>query len=251
MSLRSRRLIAVLACRAEGSRLYGKPLQNLDPAKGVTILDQIISTCKAQPLISSIVLAVSQGRSNDVFHEVARRHKIASITGDPIDVLGRLIQGCRAGGGTDVFRVTTESPFIYYEAVKNAWKSHVQNENDVTTFNGLPEGSHFEIYKLGALIKSHKKGNEKHRSEFCSLFIRENKNLFKIQIIPIKKILKRPRLRLTVDYPEDLSLCREIYKRFIKQAPTIKLESIIKYLDKKPKLRNIVSKYSKPENLWS
>ena len=46
MNLKSRRLIAVLACRAEGSRLYGKPLQNLDPAKGVTILDQIISGIK-------------------------------------------------------------------------------------------------------------------------------------------------------------------------------------------------------------
>jgi len=247
----ARRLVAVLACRVEGSRLYGKPLQNLDSARGVTILDQIISTCKSQPSISSIVLGVSKGWSNYVFHEVARRHGIKSISGDPVDVLGRLIQGCRASGGTDVFRVTTESPFIYYEAVKDAWKSHVQNENDVTTFNGLPEGSHFEIYKLDALIKSHKQGNKKHKSEYCSLFIRENKSLFKIQIIPIKNILMRPRLRLTVDYPEDLSLCREIYKRFIRQAPTIKLKAIIKYLDKNPKLKNIVSKYSKPENLWS
>ena len=38
----SKKLVAAIACRNNGSRLYGKPLQNLDVSNQVTILDNII-----------------------------------------------------------------------------------------------------------------------------------------------------------------------------------------------------------------
>jgi len=246
----NRSLVAVLACRVEGSRLYGKPLQNLDPNKGVTILDQIISTCKSQPSISSIVLGVSRGRSNEVFHEVARRHGIKSISGDPVDVLGRLIQGCREGEGTDVFRVTTESPFMYFEAIEEAWALHQKNCNDVTAVDGLPEGAHFEIYSLAALEKCHRLGDARHRSELCSLYVREHRADFKVEAIPVPMPLRRPELRLTVDYPEDLALCRAVYLALKQYAPLIPVAEIIRFLDANPQVRALAEPYSRPEWLW-
>ena len=39
-----RKLVAALACRNQGTRLYGKPLQNLDIDKGITILDYMINS---------------------------------------------------------------------------------------------------------------------------------------------------------------------------------------------------------------
>ena len=250
MSLRSRRLIAVLACRAEGSRLYGKPLQNLDPLTGVTILDQIIFSIKRKPSISSIVLAVSEGVANEPFYGVAQKHAIRSILGDPHDVLQRLIQGCRAEEGTDVFRVTTESPYMYHEAVEEAWDRHVQHGNDVTAVDGLPEGAHFEIYTLRALEKSHKHGDSRHRSELCSLYIREHRSDFKVEAIPVPKVVCRPELRLTVDYPEDLALCRSAYLALKQQAPLIPVAEIIRFLDANPKVRALAEPYAKPEWLW-
>ena len=246
----SRRLIAVLACRAEGSRLYGKPLQNLDPAKGVTILDQIISSVKRKTCISSIVLAVSEGLANEPFHGVAHKHAIGSIHGDPQDVLQRLIQGCRAEEGTDVFRVTTESPYMYHEGVEEAWARHVEHGNDVTAVDGLPEGAHFEIYTLRALEKSHKLGDSRHRSELCSLYIREHRSDFKVEAIPVPKDVCRPELRLTVDYPEDLALCRSAYLALKQQAPLIPVAEIIRFLDANPKVRALAEPYAKPEWLW-
>jgi len=250
VSLKSRRLVAVLACRAEGSRLYGKPLQNLDPAIGVTILDQIISSVKRKTCISSIVLAVSEGLANEPFHGVAQKHAIRSIRGDPQDVLQRLIQGCRAEKGTDVFRVTTESPYMYHEAVEEAWDRHVQHGNDVTAVDGLPEGAHFEIYTLRALEESHKHGDLRHRSELSSLYIREHRSDFKVEAIPVPKVVCRPELRLTVDYPEDLALCRSAYLALKQQAPLIPVAEIIRFLDANPKVRALAEPYAKPEWLW-
>ena len=41
-----KKLVAVLACRNTGSRLYGKPLQNLDVKRKYTIIDNLINCLK-------------------------------------------------------------------------------------------------------------------------------------------------------------------------------------------------------------
>src|SRR5438874_2545113 len=139
-----RKLVACLACRNQGSRLYGKPMQNLDIEKSISILDYIISAVKTFSPISAVVLGISKGVENEVFKEVARSHNIDYIVGDERDVLQRLIQCCEKASGTDIFRMTTESPFNYFEMVDEAWETHVTEGNDLTTLDNVPDGSGIE-----------------------------------------------------------------------------------------------------------
>lgn len=243
-----RRLVAALACRVQGKRLYGKPLQNLAPGK--TVLDQILDTMERLPEIETSVLGVAEGAANMPFVDVANARRIPHIIGDEIDVLMRLIQCGRIANATDVFRITTECPFLYYEPVAEAWRHHVENDNDVTATDGLPEGSHFEIYKLSALEVSHERGGEYHRSEGCSRYIRQHRADFKVETLAIPKQLARMELRLTIDYPEDLVLCRDVYQALADKAPLIPLADIIAFLDGKPKLKELVGPYVKPMLLW-
>jgi len=60
-----RRLIAAIACRNQGSRLYGKPLQNLDVISGVSIIDNIISCLQNLEIIDEIILGISEGQENE------------------------------------------------------------------------------------------------------------------------------------------------------------------------------------------
>ena len=99
-------------------------------------------------------------------------------------------------------------------------------------FDDVVDGCGFEIVSLDALKKSHKDGEEKHRSEFCTLYIRENKDKFRIEYIAPPGKLKRKDIRLTVDYPEDLIVCRAVYENFKDFAPNIPLSDIVDYLDK-------------------
>ena len=61
-----RKLVAAIACRNKGSRLYGKPLQNLDIDRGFSVLDNIIGCLKQIPVIDEIVLGIANGIENDV-----------------------------------------------------------------------------------------------------------------------------------------------------------------------------------------
>lgn len=238
-----RKLVAALACRNQGTRLYGKPLQNLDIEKRVTVLDYIIASVRTYAAVAEIVLGISEGVDNLAFKEVAARTAVPFIVGSEEDVLQRLIQCCEKADGTDIFRLTTESPFTYFEAIDAAWDNHVRSGRDLTALDNLPDGSGFEIIKLDAYRRSWERGERKHRSELCSLYIRENKSDFTIGYVDIPREVRRTDIRLTIDYPEDLVLCRAVYREFAALAPRIPVRSIIEFLDAQPQLKALVDPF--------
>jgi spore coat polysaccharide biosynthesis protein SpsF len=243
-----RRLAAALACRVQGSRLYGKPLQNL--TAGVTILDHILSAARAGGEIDEIVLGISEGVENLPFAELAHRQRVSYIVGDQVDVLWRLIQCGRAAAATDVFRITTECPFTCWELLADVWKRHVDEGNDITVVDHVPEGVHFELYTLEALERAHREGSKEDRSEYCSQYPRLHQDRFKIAIVPPPAVFRRLDLRLTVDYPEDLVLCRRVYEALSAKGPRIPIADIVGFLDAHPETTALVAPYVDPSPLW-
>lgn len=239
-----RRLVAAIACRNQGSRLYGKPLQNLDVEKGVRILDNIIECLRTVRCIDEIVLGISEGGENDVFTTIAQERSLRFVVGDQIDVLSRLVRCGQLAQATDIFRVTSESPFLYYEPVEDLWRRHQEGGLDATFMDDIIDGCGFEIISLNALEQSHAKGNKKHRSELCTLYIREHLGDFNVtKVRPPKELIRRD-LRLTVDNPEDLAVCRVVYGAFKKSAPRIPVTDIVKFLDANPKLIEMIAPFT-------
>jgi spore coat polysaccharide biosynthesis protein SpsF len=231
------RIIATLACRNNSRRLYGKPLQLLET---VTVLEYIINNLQRRPEISDIVLAISEEPGNEAFKALAEKRKLKYVLGDDRDVLSRLIKACEHAGGDIVYRVTTESPFGYLEGLPEAVKSHQQNDADYTMHGKLPDGVMFELIKLDALRKSYQQGEFRHRSELVTLYINEHPEIFKINVLEVEEAWRRPDYRLTIDFPEDLILCRKIIRHFGGDDKYIPYKDLIEFLDENPSLRNLV-----------
>ena len=58
-------------------------------------------------------------------------------------------------------------------------------------------------------------------------------------------------LRLTVDYPEDLILCRAVYDALASSAPLIPLRQIISFLDGRPDLTELVRPWAVDGPSWA
>ena len=241
--MKTRKLVAAIACRNNGSRLYGKPLQNLDVLEQITILDNIIACIKSLNIVDEIVLGISIGNDNKAFEDYAKKNQLPFIFGDEKDVLYRLIACADEVGGTDIFRITSESPFLYFDEIVSLWKHYIDEKLDALFMDEIIDGCGFEIISLAALKKSHNLGEDRHRSELCSLYIRENKNEFKIEKVLPPKSLIRKDLRLTVDNPEDLVVCRAVYRHFKSLAPRIPLVDAVNFLDKNPHLKALISPF--------
>ncbi len=239
-----RKLVAAIACRNEGTRLYGKPLQNLDVKAGIRIIDNIVACLQTINCIDEIVLGISEGGENEVYKAIAEELGLRYVVGDQIDVLSRLVQCGQLAEATDIFRVTSESPFLYFEPVEELWLRHKSEDADATYMEEIIDGCGFQIFTLNALEISHTKGDSRHRSELCGLYIREHYQDFKVIKANPPAELIRMDLRLTVDNPEDLAVCRTVYGVFENFSPKIPVTEIVKFLDTNPKLIEAVAPFT-------
>jgi spore coat polysaccharide biosynthesis protein SpsF len=240
-SKQSTYVAAVIPCRIYSTRLLAKPLQYVG---NFTILELLITQLKKSKSIDEIILAIAKSDGKDLFVEFAKKHKIKFLIGDEIDVLGRLIAGMKKVNANILFRVTSENPFVYWEGIDNLIKNHIDGNFDLSFYGGLPVGSSYEIVSLNSLKFSHKHGTKKHRSEYSTLYIYENKKYFKINRLEPKKSLQRPNYRLTVDTPQDLWVVRIIHDSIGNKTKPLKFEKIIHFLDTHKEVSKINSSVS-------
>lgn len=234
------KIVAALACRVQSKRLYGKPVQLLDVENNITIIEYLVSFLKSVSLIDEIVLAISEGDENKPFYTLAEKMGVEYIVGSEQDVQHRLILAADKAEGSIVYRVTTECPFIYMDNFEDVLRKHVENQASLTVIEGLPEGTYYEIIDLECLKLAHDEGESRHRSELCTLYMAENPKKFSIQKLDVdSQALHRPDIRLTVDYPEDLIVVREVYKALKNEGQFLKIDEIIKYMDEHPQLKAV------------
>ena len=96
---------AILACRVQGSRLYGKPLQSLIPG-GTTIIESLIEYLQKISSLRKIVLAISKGDENYGFIRLAEKFSLPYVIGDEHDVLQRILDAAKQEGSERIFRIT-------------------------------------------------------------------------------------------------------------------------------------------------
>jgi spore coat polysaccharide biosynthesis protein SpsF (cytidylyltransferase family) len=219
-------------------------------APGVSILSQIIAAVRTESFVSEVVLAIADEPENRWLTGFAGRLGCSYVLGDTKDVLERLILAGESTGATDLVRKTTESPYFEFDGFRSAWRRHLEEENDITVVDYVPLGTAVEIYTMDALRQFHREGLPEDRSEFVSNYGRYNQRKFKVGIVKAPEACRRTDLRLTVDYPEDLIVCREIYARFADRAPRIPLAEIIAFLDERPDLTTLVAPYVFDEPIW-
>jgi len=247
--MKDRKLVAALACRAGGTRLFGKPLQQLDSTH--TILSHLVGAIKQSEIINTLVLGISEGIENEIFIEFANQFNCDYIIGDEKDVLSRLISCGEQAEATDIFRITSESPFTAWEFLPKAWENHLKNNNDITITEFLPEGMNFEIFTIESLKTAHQNGKDSDRSEFCSAYHRRNHRDFIIQLIEPPTKYKRLDLRFTVDNPEDLVLCRKIYSDLMDGDFHMPIEDIINWADRNDEWRRLVDPFVDGKAIWA
>lgn len=228
---------AILPVRVTGTRLYGKPLQLIDIENEITILEYLVKYIKESNYINDIILAIAERKRNDGFVELAEKNQWKYVFGDEEDVLGRVIHAAEKFNSNVVLQGSTESPFLFNKNIDEFIKKHIEGEYDFSSISELPEGSGYALYNINALRISHKKGSSQHRGEIIDAYIFDNKDKFKILFEVPENKLKRPEVRITVDYPEDLVFCRQVYQSLKGYKKLIAISDVIDFWDNNPEIR--------------
>lgn len=228
---------AILACRSNSTRLYCKPLQNLDDR---SILEHLITNIRTFKRVKGIALAIADGVSNNCFVEFAETHNLPFVIGSELNILSRVLQVVEKFGVTTMFRVTTECPFIYANDADKVIQSHVEDGYDFTTFHSLPLGMNYELINTQILFEMASTANPRYQGAL-SLYIKENQERFKTRLLSPLESCQRPELNLAVDHPAQLLFAQGVVRSFRGMSLPFPVEKIIKYADDNPIMLSLLN----------
>jgi spore coat polysaccharide biosynthesis protein SpsF len=235
---REPRVVAIVSARMASSRYPGKALA---PLAGRPLLEVLLERVASCPLLDSVALATSAREENAPLAALAHRMGIPVYRGDEEDVLRRYIECARHMGADHVVRVTGDNPLTDLETMERLIERQLDAAAEYTYVPGdaLLMGILSEVISRGALERSWKRGEPRHRSELITLYIKEHPQEFRIATVSLPPGLYRPQYRLTVDEREDVELMQTIFEQLAAAGKIVTTREAIALLDAQPDLAQI------------
>ncbi len=223
------RIACFITVRTGSTRLPGKALLSIS---GRRTIEHVIDRVKRVKAADSIVLCTSDDPSDDVLEQVADRAGILCFRGSMEDKLVRWL------GAVDKFTpdyfVTIDGDDLFCdpELIDTAIKQ--VKDDPVIDFLKAPEGLACGAFtyciKSAALRRACEiKGSQ--QTEMMWVYFTET-GLFRVADLNVTDpVFFNDRIRLTLDYPEDLDFFRAVFDKMRITANTVPLRKIISMLN--------------------
>ena len=235
----------IVQARLGSTRLPGKML--IPFYNGKSILEIVLSRLKELPNEFKIIVATTVNPKDDPIVELCNEMKVSTHRGPEDDVLKRFIDAAEKESVDHVVRVCADNPLLLVDYIHSLIGQFDPMTQDYLSYNfhdGTPVikshiGLFAEIVTLNALKKVARLTKERLYIEHVTNFIYANKEIFKVDFLPLPKIFgNRKDIRLTVDTKNDFELTQELYEDLIKQDFTI--DSIINKIDSDVKYKTVM-----------
>ncbi|TXD36698.1 spore coat protein [Lujinxingia vulgaris] len=233
------KVVAVVQARMSSERLPGKVLM---PLAGRPALWHIIERLKRVSQIDEIIIATSDRTDDDPIEALVswlNTPGVRLFRGSRDDVLSRFYLALAQTEAEVVVRITGDTPLICVEHLERMLTHLLQSDaigvDGHFARTGLTLGFGSEAYRVSALVDAHLLAMRPEEREHVTLFIKERP-----QVYPVDYLKPDPALcsdfRLTMDYPEDYALLREIYDALYRPGDIVDCRRVLEWLHRRPDL---------------
>ena len=198
---------AIIQARMGSFRFPGKMNEMLG---GHTILEWVIYRVKKSKLTNKIILATTTNKIDEIFLSFKKKYKIEIFCGSENNVLDRFYKAALKHEVDDIIRVCADNPFIDHIQIDDLINFYNNSNCDYCSNNqdyrnsGYPDGFGAEILSFNTLKKIKKEALRDNYKEHLTLYIKDNPEKFRINVMRAKDNLNYPNLRFDVDTKEDL-----------------------------------------------
>lgn len=231
------KVTAIIQARMNSTRLPGKAMMDL---AGRPLLHHVFERILATAGVDRAVLATCEEEESGRLIQLAESMGIAVFVGSRDNVLERFWQASEKFGGDLIMRATGDNPFTDPGFAALTIQTMVSSGADLCYFPDLPLGTGIGMVKKSALDAAYRLSDRPHQFEHVTPYIREHPEQFNVLVRDIGITIPFPKLRLTVDTPEDYELARAIYRHCYHGGP-FTLDDVVRFLEKNPALLSINS----------
>jgi spore coat polysaccharide biosynthesis protein SpsF len=219
----------LLLGRTDSSRLPGKLML---PVLGRPILEYQIERLKTAKRPDCFVLCTTQLPEDDVLVDLAIRNGLQTFRGNAEDVLDRMIQAARQYKLGLIVSIGGDDVFIEQRCVDPIIECFTRTSADFIYCPDLPVGvTPFGVkpQALERLCQIKTGGTEGWERYF------KESGLFQVEVIPSEDPrLRRPELRMTLDYQEDFLFFKAVIEELYSPTKIFPLEEVIALIDSRP-----------------
>lgn len=241
--------VAIIQARMGSSRLPDKVLM---PVLGKPLLAWMLRRVSACPEVNEIVVATTTQHRDDVIAEFAKAAGCKVYRGSENDVLDRYYQAASTLTPDAVVRLTADCPLLdptvlgtlirEFQACKLDFIS-----NSEPLPSSWPDGMDISIMSFKALQKAWQESKKPSEREHVTFYFWNNPDMFKC--LRIDHVPDWSKYRLTIDYPEDFLLLKDVIEHFGQPDPSkvdrVTMDAIIAYLDSKPDIFALNNNYTR------
>jgi spore coat polysaccharide biosynthesis protein SpsF len=221
--------------RLKSTRL---PRKLLIEVKGKPILSHMIDRLKLAKKVDEIVICTSNNEQDRPLENIAKVNNIKCYFGEPEDVLSRLLGAAENFNFDYILNITADCPFVDPDYADSIVEHYLETDSDLIRQFDLPHGVFSYGIKVDALRKvvSIKDSSD---TEVWGKYFTDT-GIFKVTDLDVKdKNHRRPGLRMTLDYPEDLDFFNAIFDALYEKNKIFSLTDILKFLDSNPEIIDI------------
>lgn len=232
LNYKKAKIAVIVAGRMKSTRLKQKAIL---PIHGIPSVEMCLESCSKFPFIDDVILATSTLEEDAILGDYTLKGKVKFWKGDPDDVISRYLGACDKYNVDVVVRVTADCPLVSFEMAEILLKRHFEMGSDYTGVSDCAVGSNSEVFNVEALRRVIKLLGKADHSEYMTWYMRNNKDIFKVDIIDLPPQYVRD-YRLTLDYQEDL----DMFEALLAKMEELKLEqnliNVFKVLDEYPEI---------------
>lgn len=220
-----------LSARMKSTRL---PKKQMEPVCGRPITAHLIDRLKTARKADLIVMATSTHPDDRVLLDLAKQEGIESFAGSPPDRLDRYWKAAQHFGVDFMAIVDGDDPFCDPEYIDRTLALRESEGAQFIYTKGLPLGGTSIGLETKALAQICEQKDEEEPELWVSYFTETG--LFKVLYPQADAEVRRPEIRMTLDYPEDLAFFKAIFEKLYKPRQVFSLRQILALLDAHPEI---------------
>lgn len=237
------RVVCIVEARMGSTRLPGKMMAEV--AEGVTTLEAVVRRLQRCEYAADLVVATSTADDDDVIEAAAADLGVDCFRGSEADVLDRVVECARAHDADVVCRACGDCPLIDPAVVDQLIACFTENENADYVSNllhpGWPNGLEVEVVAADTLDRVAAVAEDPSHREHVTTYIRERPVAFTQFHLSPPPAFRDPDVKVTLDYPADLELIREVYDRLAERGDPLAAGTaeLLAVFDADPDLRTV------------
>jgi len=241
-------IVAVVQARTGSSRLPGKVLAKV---AGAPVLERMLERVRAATLVDRVVVATTTLGADDPIVELASSIGIDCVRGNATDLLDRHVLVARIHAADVVVKIPSDCPLIdpaTIDQVIGAYLAHAAMGRIDYLSNlhpgSWPDGFDVEVMSRAALELAHREATRAIDREHTTPFLWDQPARFIVRNVRWRRDDDAwRRYRLTLDYPEDLAVIRNIFDALWTRDRHFTIDDILALLTAHPELAAANAEY--------